>query len=282
MKIAVVEWRDGLEPDGAEWQSITEALCQSSPDLLVTNEMPFGDWLPVQENYDAKAATAWIELHERGLQALTRLRLKAIVSSRPVQGMNRLYNEAFSLEAGEYRRLHRKHYLPNEAGWYEAKWFCPDVDGFRIHTVAGIKLGCMLCTDLMFNEHARLLGRQGAHLIVVPRATGQNRLNWETAARMAALAGRCYVASSNRVGASKSAAPEFGGHGFVVSPVDLAIESTDAAHQILSVSIDPKIADQERLNYPGNVEDIAIRGVSKNVRFCSRFANNRPCGDEGA
>lgn len=109
-------------------------------------------------------------------------------------------NEAFSIEGERIKILHRKQFFPNEAGWYEGIWFHSDDSGFVIHEVAGLKIGILLCTELMFNEHARHYGRAGADLIVVPRATRQSQEKWVTAGSMAAIVSGSYVVSSNRVG----------------------------------------------------------------------------------
>ncbi len=69
----------------------------------------------------------------------------------------------------------------------------------------------------MYNEWARSYGRQGAHLIVVPRASEQSFECRKTAAAMAAIVSGCYVVSSNRVGISGSEL-EFGGKGFAFAP----------------------------------------------------------------
>jgi N-carbamoylputrescine amidase len=150
--------------------------------LLITNEMPFGQWHPARAVFDPQAARLWIDQHEQGLKALSGLRAKAILSSRPVPFADRLANEAFVLESGAYRALHRKQYFPAEEGWHEATWFAPEHADYRPHDILGISVGVLLCTELMFNEHARALGRASAELIVAPRATGRSIASWEIAA----------------------------------------------------------------------------------------------------
>jgi predicted amidohydrolase len=145
-RLAFVEWPDGLEPAAPAWRSIAAQVRAESPDVLVTNEMLFGAWLPVGLEFDAAAAAAWVDLHQLGLDALNNLGLSAIISSRPFFTPRRLANEAFALEGGEYRRLHHKHFFPAEAGWQEAAWFEPSLPDFEVHSVAGMKVGVLLCT----------------------------------------------------------------------------------------------------------------------------------------
>ncbi len=111
--------------------------------------------------------------HEKGLEGLIDLNLPAIISTRPVWNGKRLANEAFVLENGAVRPLHRKQYFPNEPGWFESKWYSGDRSGFEVAEILGIKVGVLVCTEAMFNERARAYGRQGASLIVIPRASGR-------------------------------------------------------------------------------------------------------------
>ena len=76
-------------------------------------------------------------------------------------------------------------------------------------------MGVLLCTEIMFNERARELGRAGADLIVTPRATGMNIHRWMVAGAMAAIVSGCYVASANRIGQTRDGL-QFGGAGFRV------------------------------------------------------------------
>jgi N-carbamoylputrescine amidase len=70
--------------------------------------------------------------------------------------------------------LHRKQYFPNEPGWFESEWYSGDGSGFKVADVLGLKVGVLFCTEAMFNERARAYGKQGASLIVIPRASGVN------------------------------------------------------------------------------------------------------------
>jgi N-carbamoylputrescine amidase len=79
----------------------------------------------------------------------------AIVTSRPVWRDDRLINQAVAIEHGTARALHAKHYFPSEPHWHEADWFRPGDAGFDVQNVAGLTLGVLLCTEAMFNEHAR-------------------------------------------------------------------------------------------------------------------------------
>jgi N-carbamoylputrescine amidase len=254
-RVAFVEWPDGLEPASGEWRSIEALVRSESPDILVTNEMPFGAWCPITAKYDAAAASTWVDLHERGLDALKLLGVPAVISSRPVFAGKRLANEAFVLEGGEYRRLHHKQFFPAEQGWQEAAWFQPSRAGFDVHCVGGLAIGVLLCTELMFNEKARDLGRAGAELIAVPRATGSTRIEmWRVAGAMAAIVSGAFVVSSNRSGQANGNRACFGGHGFAFGPGGLDLGSTSKRTPISVVNIDTATAAKAKAEYPCYVQ----------------------------
>jgi N-carbamoylputrescine amidase len=256
-RLAVVAWPDGLMPDGAIWDAIADDVARDQPDVLVTNEMPFGPWEPSAPLFDQARASAWAALHERGLEALSRLKARAVLSSRPVLVDGRLVNEAFVLQGGQYRALHHKHYFPMEDGWYEAAWFHAVQPGFDVHDVCGIKVGVLLCTELMFNEHARAMGRKGADVIATPRATGADVDAWEIAAKMAALTSGCYAVSSNRVGTATNGGPEFGGYGFVVAPGGSPLHRMQTAQGMLIVTLDQDATRAAKSAYPCYVKELS-------------------------
>jgi N-carbamoylputrescine amidase len=161
-KIAYVQWPDGLLPHGPAWEQIRRSVDAAQADILLTNEMPFGSWLPEQLEYDAAAAQRWVGLHDEALSALGKLEVGAVISSRPIPFDGRLANEAFVLEAGRYRYIHHKKLFPQEEGFFEETWFSKGVDGFECIEVGPIKVGVLLCTELFFNERARAYGKAGA------------------------------------------------------------------------------------------------------------------------
>ncbi len=254
MRVCIMEGPVDLYPGSEEWRTLAKAIKDAKPDLLLTNEMPFGPWLAALTRYDADKAAESVRIHEEGLEALHALHLPCIISSRPVAGTDRLANEAFVLQDGEYRFLHHKHYFPRDAGFYEHVWFAPTRPGFEVAEVAGVKVGVQLCTELMFNERSRAYGRAGAELIVVPRASGTSTSRWMIAGAMAAITSGCYVLSSNRVGTTQ-ANQTFGGTAFAFAPDGELLARSSEGQSLLVVDIDPARARAQQLLYPCNVEE---------------------------
>src|SRR5215471_11348410 len=151
MRIAFVEWPEALSTAEAQWAELKNSVEAAQPDILITNEMPFGPWIAEGAVFSADEARLSILAHEKGLEGLIDLAAPAIISSRPVWNGSRLANEAFVLENGAVRPLHRKHYFPNEPGWFESEWYAGDGSGFDVAEIMGIKVGVLLCTEAMFN-----------------------------------------------------------------------------------------------------------------------------------
>ncbi len=45
MRVAFVEWPEGLSTTDRKWSELKESIIAQRPDILLTNEMPFGPWL---------------------------------------------------------------------------------------------------------------------------------------------------------------------------------------------------------------------------------------------
>ena len=255
LRIAFVEWPDALSASHPSWGELKQSIKALRPDILITNELPFGPWIAESKVFSEEQARRSIRAHEEGLHALIDLELPAVISSRPVWSGKRLANEAFVLENRAVRPLHRKQYFPNEEGWFESQWYGGDGSGFDVADVMGIKVGVLLCTDAMFNEQARAYGRQGASLIVIPRASGLNLESWKIAGAMASLVSGAYVVSSNRAGAARGGT-QFGGGGYAYAPGGRLLAMTDSAHPVQVVELDPAVVSSAQREYPCYVSEL--------------------------
>ena len=254
-RVAFVEWPEGLLPDSAQWDDLKDSVIAARPDILVANELPFGPWIAEGKFFSEELANLSIRCHEEGLAKLSDLNLPAVISSRPVWNGTRLANEAFVLEKGTIRPLHRKQYFPNEPGWFEREWYAGDSSGFEVSEILGIRVGVLLCTEAMFNERARNYGKQGASLIVVPRASGADIEPWKIAGAMASLVSGAYVVSSNRIGRS-TGGTDFGGGGFAYAPQGRLLTVTSPANPVQVFDLNPSAATFAQRAYPCYVPEL--------------------------
>src|SRR3954451_29411 len=255
LRIAFVEWPEGLSADDAQWRSLSESVNAACPDILVTNEMPFGSWIAEGAAFSESEARRSICAHEKAIDALNGLDATAVISSRPVWNGKRLANEAIVIENGAVRPLHRKQYFPNEPGWFESEWYAGDASGFAMAEILGLKVGVLLCTEAMFNERARAYGKQGASLLVIPRASGTDIESWKIAGAMASLVSGAYVVSSNRIGLARGGT-RFGGGGFAYAPHGRLLGVTSPASPVQVLELDPSEAAAAQREYPCYVREL--------------------------
>jgi N-carbamoylputrescine amidase len=254
LRIAFVEWPEALSADHPRWSELKCSITAMHPDILVTNELPFGPWIAESAVFSEDDAHLSIRAHEKGLQGLIDLDLPAVISSRPVSNGRRLTNEAFVLVNRIVRPLHRKQYFPNEPGWFEGEWYASDESGFDVAEVLGIKIGVLLCTEAMFNERARAYGKHEASLIVIPRASGIDIESWKIARAMTSLVSGAYVVSSNRVGRAKGGT-QFGGGGYAYAPRGRLVAMTDPTNPVQVFELDSSKATLAQREYPCYVSE---------------------------
>ncbi len=220
MKLSVCQLPDDLSIDHPAWADLLRRIENDRPDITVLNEMPFGPWLASHDAFAPDLATASVRDHERGYQA-----------------------------------IHHKHFFPQEPGFFEDAWFAPQRPGFDVVEHRGLRIGVLLCTELMFNEWARHYRRQGAHVIVVPRASGASR-KWDTAAAMAAIVSGCYVLSSNRAPRVNDPNSNFGGRGFAYSPAGELLAETSPSTPLVTIDVDVTRVTEAQSGYPCYVPEL--------------------------
>ena len=180
--------------------------------------------------------------------------VRRLVSARELDSAR--VNEAFVWTARDGAiGAHTKQCFPDEEGYYEARWFERGERNFRVVSAGDAKVGFLLCTEIMFNEHARRYGRNGAQLILSPRAVGKASLpRWLVAMRMAAIVSGCYVLTSNR-GGTDSKGQLFGGCGWVIDPEGELVAQTSRATPIVFHEIDTDYIARAQKEYPCYVKE---------------------------
>jgi N-carbamoylputrescine amidase len=254
--VAVCELPAELLPGSADWTSFCDAVAREAPDLLLLNEMPFGPWISSCAEFDEATWQHSLRRHTEGLARIEELGARVVAGSRPCSLAGRRVNEAFVWTRGTgLRGVHTKQYFPNEEGYYEARWFEAGPRHFAPTVVAGLFAAVLICTELMFNEHARHCGRAGADVLLVPRAVGGASLGrWLVAARMAAIVSGAYVLSSNRAGGD-SRGQAFGGSGWIIDPSGDVVAVTSAAAPLAVRRIDLTAVRKAKAGYPCYVEE---------------------------
>jgi N-carbamoylputrescine amidase len=252
-KVGVCESPAELTVESNAWAQLTATVSRHAPHLFLMNEMPFGAWIAVGERFDQREWNTSSSAHDAGLARLSDLGARFVASSRPG---DECVNEAFIWsKSGGLQSVHTKQYFPDEEGYYEARWFQPGERHFRTGQAGALSCGFLICTEVMFNERARQYGRSGAHVILVPRATGGGSVDrWLVAMRMAAIVSGCYIMSSNRSGVSATG-QVFGGTGWIIDPVGNVVAQTTPSSPIVFFDIDTELVAKAQSDYPCYVKE---------------------------
>ncbi len=245
MLVTTVEW------DARGFDRRWEQVAEQRADLVVLPELGFGPWLPDSPAVDPEAWQASVSAHEAVIARLAELQARVVVGSRPVVRGGRRYNESFVWADGHLvGPAHRKTFLPDEDGYWEASWYeRGPVDFAPVDTPLG-RIGVLLCTELWFFEHARALGRAGADVLAVPRATPRMSVaKWVAAGTAAAVVSGAYCVSANHVGRYSSA--EMGGGSWIIEPAEgRVLALTDEQSPVASAAADPLVAATAKHTYP--------------------------------
>ena len=114
------------------------------------------------------------------------------------------YNTAAVIDAdGTYLGKYRKHHIPHVApGFWEKFYFRPGNLGYPVFKTRYADVGVYICYDRHFPEGARILGLNGAEIVLNPSATvaGLSEYLWKLEQPAHAVANAYFVGAINRVG----------------------------------------------------------------------------------
>ena len=256
MKVTVTQLPD--EPQALEraFAALAEHTAAAGSELVLLPEMPFYPWLAASKQPDPAAWQAAVEAHAEWLPRLGALGADVVLGSLPVLEGETPHNDAFIWQAGaEVEYAHRKYYLPNEEGFWEATWYRRAAQPtFQAAQAGAARVGFMICSDLWFGEHARGYARQGAHILANPRATEQQSVDkWIAGGRALAVMAGAYCLSANRAGRSQGV--DWGGAGWIIDPDGALLATTSEQQPFVSLEIDLARAEAAKASYPRDVKE---------------------------
>jgi N-carbamoylputrescine amidase len=250
VRITACQLRDDPAGLAEDWDALTEHCLVSESDVVVLPEMPFAEWVCSSPQVDPARWHASMGAHDYWVRRLGDLGASVVLGTRPVVSAGTRYNECFvwTPDAGPVPG-HRKRYLPDEDGFWEATWYEPGAGEFRTAATPYGPVGFLACTELWFAEIARSYGRSGAVAAVAPRATPmESRDRWVVAGRAASVVGGVFCVSSNRAGTS--AGIEWAGTGWIIDPEGAVLGHTTAQRPFVTVAVDPEDARAAQRTYP--------------------------------
>ena len=209
-------------------------------DLLVLPELAFMPWLCATRDVNPDA---WE--HAAARQDLQRL---ADLPARVVIGTHASgrYNDAFcwTAESG-LRPVHRKTFLPDEPGFWEATWYERGPVEFQAFDTPVGRIGVSVCTEMWFTQH----NYPDVDLVVVPRATpAETGEKWLAGGATHAVTSGAFCVSSNR--AESVAGTTMGGLGWIIDPDGAVLARTTDAEPVAIRDIDLTEVRVAKRTYP--------------------------------
>ncbi|MCI0694575.1 carbon-nitrogen hydrolase family protein [candidate division KSB1 bacterium] len=256
MKLTVCELSDNLDDFQKDWKALAEHVRQQRSDLVLLPEIPACPWFATKAKFDLMVWRRVIWQNRQFLNRLGDLAPAFVLATLPVEQGSLRLNQAFVWgQTLGYQPVHAKTYFPDEPGFFETKWFHPTPRDFTPYQLGETKIGFLICTELMFNEWARHYGRQGVHLVAVPRATEKTSVErWLIALRMAAIVSGAFVISSNHVGVGPSGV-NFGGAGAIISPEGEVLGVTSSEQPFITIEVNLEEAEAAKKRYPRYVRE---------------------------
>lgn len=252
MRVTVCQWDSRPETLDVQLQELSAHCKAASSELLLLPEMPFDDWLAASQSVDAERWEMSVVQHQAGIERVAKNLKIRLLGSRPVVDMwgvrrNRAF---FCNPQGELVDGHDKVHLPDEEGYWEARWYHAGSPRLKVLDLDGCLAGLLICSELWFFEYARRYGQYQAHLLCLSRATSSmDTENWIAAGKTAAVVAGAYCLSSNQVRPA-GVMPNMGGTGWVIDPDGQVLALTSDSEPFVTVDIDLAYAESAKATYP--------------------------------
>ena len=255
MKITVCELGNDPRQLEADWLSLVSHVHSEGSQLVLLPEMAFYPWLAYNKKFDSRQWQLAMKAHEDWLLRFPELSPALVCGTRPVIQEGKRLNEALIWHTDNgCQAVHHKYYLPDEEGFWEASWYQRGEKDFSIIEVKKLKIGFLICTELWFSSHARQYGKQGAHLVLCPRATPASTADkWVAGGRAAAVVAGAYCLSSNFSGLSQHG--NWAGSGWGIDPDGVVLGITSQEQPFKTIDIDLERAEAAKNTYPRYVLD---------------------------
>ena len=226
MRVTVCELPHEPRALAEAWARLCEHTTQHESELALLPEFAFVDPVWETERFDAARWADALARSDAWLRRLADLGAAHVVGTRPISIAGRPYNQGFLWSAGAgLTPLRRKFFLPEEPGFWEARWFDrgdPDFSAFR---AGPLSFGLNICTELWALETYVAYSRRAVQAILAPRATeAATTAKWLAVGIVAAVRSGAFSLSSNRVDPGRG----YGGVGWVIGPDGRVLASIGA------------------------------------------------------
>ena len=242
----------------SEWEALKKHAAGEGSDFLLLPEMCFAPWFCTAPERADAVWDAAVSAHESWLERLPELDTPMVCGTAPRNEDGKRYNVAYAWTAERgIRWIHRKTYLPNDEGYWEANWYDRAAIDFQPYVLNDLSISLLICTEIWFMQHARDYGRSGVHLLLNPRSTpAQTNDKWLAGGRAAAVVVGAFCLSSNHAG--RAGGMELGGAGWICDPDGVVLATTSADNPFVTLDLDLAQAELAKRTYPRYVDDSPV------------------------
>jgi N-carbamoylputrescine amidase len=253
MKVTVTQLDASQLP--GEWPALREHVSVERPDLVLLPEMCFAPWFCTSPAFNETVWQAAVTAHENWLARLPELGAATVIGTAPRDEAGKRYNVAYAWNAKRgLQWIHRKTFLPNDDGYWEANWYDRAPINFAPVGLGEFSIGLAICTEIWFMQHARDYGKSGIHLLLNPRSTpAYSNDKWLAGGRTAAVVAGAFCLSSNHAGRADHV--QLGGAGWICDPDGDVLALTATHHPYSTLELDLAQAEAAKSAYPRYVDD---------------------------
>ena len=248
MRVTVCELPHEPEALLDAWAALAAHTWRARSEFVLLPELAFVDPVWEHEEFDRARWCAAEELCVSWLARLPELHAEYVVGTRPVTIQGQRFNEGYVASPTQgVVPLRRKFFLPNQAGWWEARWFDRGDAAFPSFHAGALSFGLNICTELWALPSYADYAQSGVEAVLAPRATAADTTpKWMAAGVVAAVRSGAYCLSSNRVDPTGAC----GGVGWVISPDGEVLATTSRQAPCVTVDVELAAAVAARGSYP--------------------------------
>lgn len=252
MRVTVTQWDNRPEEFDVQWTALRDHCQSQRTEFLLLPEMPFDHWLAAEDIVSEGLWSAACARHEQIIARFDELGVPFIVSSCPIMAYDgRRVNQGYLWRDDGLVPVHAKYYLPEEPGFWEARWYDRGDGDFREARAGIAKFGLQICTEMWFTDHARAYGQAGCDLLCVPRAVGHGSLDkWLAGGRTAAVVSGAFCLSANLYQPPGATKADLGGLSWIIDPDGEVLATTSPEVPFVTLDLDLDVAKAAKSTYP--------------------------------
>jgi len=236
----------------AAWADLCRHAASEASELVLLPELAFVEPVWERSQADPDRLAEVVRLSEQWMKRLSELGAPAVVGARPRRLGTHTFIEAFlwTNPDGAPTPLRCKHFLPDDPGSWEARWFARGKAEFPRFESGDLTFGVNICTELWALETFAGYAVQQVHAILSPRATAAATFEkWLAVGQVAAVRSGAYSLSSNRVDPTGTC----GGGGWILDPDGRILATTSAETPFATRDLDLTLPAAARTTYPRSV-----------------------------